>query len=215
MSRGLGDVYKRQGLNSNGELGVGTYKEVKTPTLLNYVNNILDISIGKNHTMLLTTKGKVLTSGLNSYGQTGKTEGKTNIFTQIEVPATVGKISAGDNHSVLLTTNGEVYTFGYNENGQLGLGTKTNVTIPTKTNMTNIMEISAGRNHTVVLGANRVLYSTGSNSNGQLGIGTKDDKLLFTEITKVQDMMSISSGNTYNVATVSYTHLTLPTTSRV
>jgi alpha-tubulin suppressor-like RCC1 family protein/murein DD-endopeptidase MepM/ murein hydrolase activator NlpD len=188
------------GLNSNGELGVGTYKEVKTPTLLNYVNNILDISIGKNHTMLLTTKGKVLTSGLNSYGQTGKTEGKTNIFTQIEVPATVGKISAGDNHSVLLTTNGEVYTFGYNENGQLGLGTKTNVTIPTKTNMTNIMEISAGRNHTVVLGANRVLYSTGSNSNGQLGIGTKDDKLLFTEITKVQDMMSISSGNTYNVA---------------
>ena len=62
------------------------------------------------------------------------------------------------------------------------------------------MEISAGRNHTVVLGANRVLYSTGSNSNGQLGIGTKDDKLLFTEITKVQDMMSISSGNTYNVA---------------
>lgn len=35
------------GLNSNGELGVGTYKEVKTPTLLNYVNNILDISIGK------------------------------------------------------------------------------------------------------------------------------------------------------------------------
>ena len=188
------------GLNSNGELGVGTYKEVKTPTLLNYVNNILDISIGKNHTMLLTTKGKVLTSGLNSYGQTGKTEGKTNIFTQIEVPATVGKISAGDNHSVLLTTNGEVYTFGYNENGQLGLGIKTNVTIPTKTNMTNIMEISAGRNHTVVLGANRVLYSTGSNSNGQLGIGTKDDKLLFTEITKVQDMMSISSGNTYNVA---------------
>ena len=83
---------------------------------------------------------------------------------------------------------------------KLGLGTKTNVTKPTKTNMTNIMEISAGRNHTVVLGANRVLYSTGSNSNGQLGIGTKDDKLLFTEITKVQDMMSISSGNTYSVA---------------
>ena len=188
------------GLNSNGELGIGTYNQVTTPTLLDYVNNVLDISLGKNHTMILTTNGKVLTSGLNSYGQTGKDGGKSNTFTEIELPETIGKISAGDNHSVLLSVTGNVYTFGYNENGQLGLGTKTNVTKPTKTNMTNIMEISAGRNHTVVLGANRVLYSTGSNSNGQLGIGTKDDKLLFTEITKVQDMMSISSGNTYSVA---------------
>ena len=188
------------GLNSNGELGIGTYNRVTTPTLLDYVNNVLDISLGKNHTIILTTNGKILTSGLNSYGQTGKDGGKSNTFTEIEVQETIGKISAGDNHSVLLSVAGNVYTYGYNENGQLGLGTKTNVTKPTKTNMTNIMEISAGRNHTVVLGANRVLYSTGSNSNGQLGIGTKDDKLLFTEITKVQDMMSISSGNTYSVA---------------
>ena len=62
------------------------------------------------------------------------------------------------------------------------------------------MDISAGKNQTIVLGANRMLYSTGSNSNGQLGLGIKDDKLLFTEITKVDDMMSISCGNTYNVA---------------
>ena len=46
------------GLNSNGELGIGTYNQVTTPTLLDYVNNVLDISIGKNHTMILTTNGK-------------------------------------------------------------------------------------------------------------------------------------------------------------
>ena len=188
------------GLNENGELGTGTYNTVKTPTLLNYVSDILDISLGKNHSILLTTNGKVLTSGLNVYGQTGKKEGKSNTFTQIEVPVTIGKISAGDNHSVLLSTTGDVYTFGYNEQGQLGLGTKQNVKIPTKTNVSNIMDISAGKNQTIVLGANRILYSTGSNSNGQLGLGIKDDKLLFTEITKVNDMMSISCGNTYNVA---------------
>ena len=188
------------GLNENGELGTGTYNTVKTPTLLNYVSDILDISLGKNHSILLTTNGKVLTSGLNVYGQTGKEEGKSNTFTQIEVPVTIGKISAGDNHSVLLSTTGDVYTFGYNEQGQLGLGTKQNVKIPTKTSVSNIMDISAGKNQTIVLGANRMLYSTGSNSNGQLGLGIKDDKLLFTEITKVDDMMSISCGNTYNVA---------------
>ena len=188
------------GLNENGELGTGTYNTVKTPTLLNYVSDILDISLGKNHSILLTTNGKVLTSGLNVYGQTGKEEGKSNTFTQIEVPVTIGKIYAGDNHSVLLSTTGDVYTFGYNEQGQLGLGTKQNVKIPTKTSVSNIMDISAGKNQTIVLGANRMLYSTGSNSNGQLGLGIKDDKLLFTEITKVDDMMSISCGNTYNVA---------------
>ena len=55
------------GLNSNGELGIGTYNRVTTPTLLDYVNNVLDISLGKNHTIILTTNGKILTSGLNSY----------------------------------------------------------------------------------------------------------------------------------------------------
>ena len=44
------------------------------------------------------------------------------------------------------------------------------------------------------------VYTFGYNENGQLGIGIKDDKLLFTAITKVDDFMSISCGNTYNVA---------------
>ena len=188
------------GLNENGELGIGTYDQVKSPTLLNYVSNVLDISLGKNHSMLLTTNGTVLTSGLNIYGQTGKTEGKSNTFTQIEVPVIVGKIACGDNHSVLLSAYGDVYTFGYNENGQLGIGTKDNVSIPTKVNISGIMQISAGKNQTIILGNQKLLYSTGSNSNGQLGIGIKDDKLLFTAITKVDDFMSISCGNTYNVA---------------
>ena len=51
---------------------------------------------------------KVLTSGLNSYGQTGKDGGKSNTFTEIELPETIGKISAGDNHSVLLSVTGNV-----------------------------------------------------------------------------------------------------------
>ena len=119
------------GQNINGELGTGTYQNVTSPKLLSYVNNVLDIAMGKNHTLLLTTEGKVLTSGLNVYGQTPKQEGKSNQFEQINVPAIIGKIAAGDNHSVLLSVYGDVYTFGYNSNGQLGTGKKDNeTTIP-------------------------------------------------------------------------------------
>ena len=64
------------GLNNNGELGIRTYEKVTKPTLLPYINSVLDISLGKNHSILLTTNGKVLTTGLNAYGQTGKKEGK-------------------------------------------------------------------------------------------------------------------------------------------
>ena len=188
------------GLNTNGELGIGTYEKVERPTLVNYVSNVLDISLGKNHSMLLTTHGEVLTTGLNAYGQTAASESKTNTFEKIEVPATIGKISAGDNHSVLLSANGDVYTFGYNANGQLGNGTINNVNIPTKVNISNIMQISAGATHTTLLGENRKIYTTGSNSNGELGIGTNEDKLIFNEITAVEDMMSVDAGNTYNVA---------------
>ena len=56
------------GLNENGELGTGTYNKVKEPTLLNYVSDVIDIALGKNHSLLLTTNGKVLTSGLTSAG---------------------------------------------------------------------------------------------------------------------------------------------------
>ena len=40
------------GLNENGELGTGTYNKVKEPTLLNYVSDVIDIALGKNHSLL-------------------------------------------------------------------------------------------------------------------------------------------------------------------
>ena len=189
------------GLNANGELGTRTYETVKVPTLLPYVNDIIDVACGKNHTMLLTSSGKVLASGLNVYGQTTKEEGKSNVFEEIELDELIGQIAAGDNHSVLLTTNGEVYTFGYNINGQLASGNNQNVETAYKvTNMQDVMKVSAGKNHTIILTSDRKLYSAGSNSQGELGIGNTDDKVLFTKIESKNDIINVDSGNTYSLA---------------
>ena len=173
------------GLNANGELGTRTYENVRYPTILPYVNDVIDISLGKNHSLLLTSSGKVLSSGLNVYGQTAQSVGKSNTFEEIAVDELIGQIAAGDNHSVLLTVNGQVYTFGYNINGQLGNGNTTNVTTPIKVQgIDDIMQISAGKNHTIILGYNRRLYATGGNSQGELGLGDNADKKNFTLIDK-------------------------------
>ena len=156
------------GLNNNGELGIRTYEKVTKPTLLPYINSVLDISLGKNHSLLLTTNGKVLTTGLNAYGQTGKKEGKSNTFEEIKLSDLIGQISAGDNHSVLVTIKGEVYTFGLNNKGQLGTGNNENVTVPTKLkDINSIMKASAGKGQTLLLNANRSIYSTGANEQGE------------------------------------------------
>ena len=59
------------GLNNNGELGIRTYEKVTKPTLLPYINSVLDISLGQNHSVLFATHGKVLSTGGNDNGAPG------------------------------------------------------------------------------------------------------------------------------------------------
>ena len=188
------------GQNSNGELGTGTYNNVEYPTRVNNVTDIIDASIGKNHTLLLNKYGKVLSSGLNVFGQTGSKEFKTDSFAELDINEPVGYISAGDNHSIALTAYGEIYTFGYNNNGQLANGTTETVKEPTKVNgMNNIMKVSAGYGYTMLLNNNREILNVGSNNFGQLGNGTTIDSTTVSKLESLDDVMNISAGNTYSV----------------
>ena len=189
------------GSNENGELGTRTYQNVKEFTMLPDVNDIVDIAMGRNHTLLLTSSGTVLLSGLNVYGQTGKENGKSNTFEVLNTNVMIGYISAGDNHSVLLGTDGKVYTLGYNLNGQLGLGNNQEQSNVTQVaDVSNVMKVSAGKNHTMILTADRKIFVSGANTQGQLGIGSQTDKALFTEVTAIDNIMDISAGNTYSNA---------------
>lgn len=62
------------GLNNYGQLGLGHFNNVYTPTLiesLNDKNTPLRICCGSNHTMLLTNDGEIYTWGANNAGQLG------------------------------------------------------------------------------------------------------------------------------------------------
>jgi alpha-tubulin suppressor-like RCC1 family protein len=67
--------------------------------------------------MALTERGRVLSWGLNLFGQLGHNN-KQNSNKPLIVPLSnkiaIKKISCGSNHSLLLSKNGDIYWFGFN-----------------------------------------------------------------------------------------------------
>ena len=90
------------------------------------------ISLGSQHTLCISNKGKLYSFGWNNYCQCGKkTKKKLNNensdleiekieeLNQIKIGEKVKDISAGEDHSLIITEKGVLYGFGLNNNGQL------------------------------------------------------------------------------------------------
>lgn len=114
------------GKNWKGQLGDGTYEDRNKPVLVKgvngdgFLNGVIDISAGRNHTIVLNKNGEVFVFGSNKFGQLGNMILKKINF---PIPITNGKkllkdvilISASGNYSVLLLKNGDLYFCGTNE----------------------------------------------------------------------------------------------------
>ena len=81
------------------------------------------VSIGSQHTLILTVDGEVLSCGVGEYGRLG-----TGSTSDALVPSPLESLLdedivqavAGPNHSLLLSSSGKVFTFGRNDTGALG-----------------------------------------------------------------------------------------------
>lgn len=102
---------------------------------LSYSEKVTDIAAGRDHILILTSKGRVFSSAAAStYPNRGQMGIPGLIYstrpadkpydTAHEITAlqghTIKQIAAGDFHSVVLDDKGQVYTFGDNIHGQLG-----------------------------------------------------------------------------------------------
>jgi alpha-tubulin suppressor-like RCC1 family protein len=136
------------GNNDFGQLGQGDTRCRRIPTPIPGTgpegHNIVMVSMGNRHSLLLSSLGKVLVAGDNSDGQCGVGEMKTK---DLEVGKTseevetcsvpmvkeltstnyngvpVIKVSAGSDFSMILDLDGCVWTFGSQEFGQIATGT--------------------------------------------------------------------------------------------
>ena len=199
----LGRVFT-WGYNFYGQLGDDTNTNRSMPVDitsnfgLGQDEKILEMSLEYNHSIALTSSGRVFTWGYNGYGQLGD---DTLLSKKLPVDITnnfglgqdekILQVSLGFNHSVALTTTGRVFTWGSNIYGQLGDGTEINKYLPT--DVTNefilplnvkIIKIASGYNHNSAISSTNQLFLWGDNQYGQLGDGTKVNKNIPTNITE-------------------------------
>lgn len=183
------------GVNTHGELGVGYLTNwITEPTNITsgFDGNDLtnsQLSLGAQHSSLLTQDGKLFMWGLNEFGQLTMEEEiaylsspyliESSKFNEISLENSI--IKAGFDYNVLLTQTSEVFTWGANFAGQLGYSghdfPQNNIPVNVFENfpdyesidLTDAQLLSGGRT-TAIYTKDGKIYMWGSNNNAQQGI---------------------------------------------
>lgn len=181
------------GWNAQGQLGIGNNTNSAVPVAVSTAGvlagkTIIAASGGNNHSLALSSDGKVFAWGLNSKGQLG-----TGNFTDSNTPVpvvttgalsgkTVIAVSAGYEHSLALCSDGTLVAWGGGTLGQLGNGGTSTVSSPVAVVKTGVLSgktvvsMAAGGYFNLALCSDGTLVSWGENSSGQLGDGTKTNR---------------------------------------
>ena len=125
------------GSNSYG-LGDGTTKQRNTPVPVKLPKGVKVVAAtaGLQHVLALTTGGRVLAWGLNTFGQLA--DGTTTnrlvpVFAKLPAGTKVAQLAAGKYYSMALTAKGKILAWGNGSTGDLGdgstAGSQTPVTV--------------------------------------------------------------------------------------
>jgi uncharacterized repeat protein (TIGR02543 family) len=145
---------------------------------------IRNVVADQDHSLAVTTTGRLYTWGRNNFGQLGDdTLVDNSTPTLISFPGgeTIRNVAAGLGHSLAVTTSGQVYAWGSNLRGQLGKTTIVNPKTPTLISFDGpnslndgetVRDVVAGGEYSHAVTTNGRVYSWGSNNRGQLGDGT-------------------------------------------
>lgn len=181
------------GLNSSGQLGLGTTIDQSTLARVPSITGETYASVYTrgNTTMVLTESGKVYATGRNGSGQLalGTVVNRSSFALVPTVNAEIfAQVRVGASHTCFLSTLGKVYTAGLNSSGQLGVGDIANRNV--RTEIPSIPEetfaqIEVCNDATFVVTASGKVYATGANTYGELGVGDTLNRNVLTPIAGV------------------------------
>ncbi|REE98542.1 hypothetical protein [Thermomonospora umbrina] len=164
------------------------------------------IASGTNHTLAVTSDGKVRTWGRNGSGQLG--DGTTTPRTgPVEVSGLTGirrrqgAVAGGEWHSLAVKSDGTVWAWGANGSGQLGDGTTTGRTTPIQVpGLTGVVAVAANEAYSLALKSDGTVWAWGFNSSGQLGDGTTTTRTTPVQVSGLSGVVNISAGYGHAVA---------------
>jgi alpha-tubulin suppressor-like RCC1 family protein len=195
------------GFNKYGQLGDGTTKNRRTPVQVKLPKGtkVTAISTGCNHSLAVTSTGRLYAWGFNKYGQLG--DGTTkNRHTPVQVKLPSGAqasiVAGGCDYSLANTSQG-LFGWGQNDEGQLGNDTTTSSTTPVLIPLLfrgagpgTVTSLFAGCDDSMALFSKGALFAWGNNNAGQLGNGTttSSEKPVGVSIPSGDKIRSIAEG---------------------
>lgn len=127
------------GINSNGQLGIGSSGLVAGFQSVGGFSNMRLLGAGNNFMFINYKDGRVFATGNNSYGQLGTGGVGVDATSFIQSAITdVRYAIGGDWHTIAIKNNGEVWGCGFNTHGQLGLGDTTDRPSWTQINVSSL-----------------------------------------------------------------------------
>ena len=131
------------------------------------IQNIDDILVGENYSIILTEKGNAISFGKNTNGELGLSHKKeiTNAQLISKFKNKVKIIKTTGNTNLLLTKNNELFIWSLSK--KISLQKPTMVYLPKRI---QIESISTGKNFAILLTNNGICYGCGSNELGELGM---------------------------------------------
>jgi len=225
------------GYNVDGQLGDGTFLNRDVPIDISMYFNlepnekIIEISLGRFHSLALTSLGRLFSWGDNLWGQIGVDEeivfssenplDITSAF-RLNPNETIVLIEAGDNHNGVITSNGRIFTWGQNVWGQLGFDddvlfySSEPLDITESLNLSSneiIIDLTFGFVHSMALTSEGRVLAWGSHGAGQLGLGAISDEIFYTHepieislffgLSSAESVIAIEAGRSHNLALTS------------
>ncbi|XP_075656376.1 ultraviolet-B receptor UVR8 [Castanea sativa] len=170
---------------------------------------VVDISCGLDHSLVLCRNGTLLSCGSNVYGQLGRVKQDLGML-PVDISSVPLSIASGLGHSLAIcrVVSGDetsIVSWGWNQSSQLGRTGPSNVPLVVEGLAEEIpVSVSGGRVHSIVLTSKGEVWVWGCGKNGRLGLGSSCDEAepILLDSLEGCEVLQVVSGFDHNLVLI-------------